>query len=211
MEAGESDWEDLPDWLRDFLGKNELTELVWDYLKKRVPYDTFKDWTFEELRAIRFRSDVLNRSKVSQTPSPDPDVLPFLYSPDEEEEVASLESARANVPKRAKVPQASPIEPLALLHSPDEEKQAAQGQKKDEKKYGLQKDETPDYVPICDDSERRSLILEIIRIHTRLVDASDLVQNYPDLVRMREYFGPPLKSLNRMQTRQLRKLCGKLP
>ena len=51
---GESDWDDLPEWVSDFLDKNELTELVWAYLKKRVPYDTFKNWTFEELRAIKF-------------------------------------------------------------------------------------------------------------------------------------------------------------
>ena len=57
MEGEESDWEDLPDWVRDFLDKNELTDLVGSYLKKRVPYDTFKDWTFEELRAIKFRSN----------------------------------------------------------------------------------------------------------------------------------------------------------
>lgn len=80
MEGEESDWEDLPDWVRDFLDKNELTELVWAYLKKRVPYDTFKNWTFEELRAIKFRSNVRSRSKLSQTSPLEP--LPFLYSPD---------------------------------------------------------------------------------------------------------------------------------
>jgi hypothetical protein len=83
MEGGESDWDDLPEWVRDFLDRNELTELVWNYLKKRVPYETFKDWTFEELRAIKFRANVHNRAKVSQTSSVEP--LPFLYSPDEEE------------------------------------------------------------------------------------------------------------------------------
>ncbi len=57
MEGAESEWDDLPDWVKDFLDKNELTELVWDYLKKRVPYDTFKDWTFEELRAIKSLSE----------------------------------------------------------------------------------------------------------------------------------------------------------
>jgi hypothetical protein len=35
MEGEESDWDDLADWVRDFLDKNELTELVWNYLKSR--------------------------------------------------------------------------------------------------------------------------------------------------------------------------------
>ena len=84
MEGEESEWEGLPDWVRDFLDKNELTEFVWNYLKSRVPYDTFKDWTIEELRAIKFRSNSLNRSNASQSPPSEPEVLPFLYSPEDE-------------------------------------------------------------------------------------------------------------------------------
>ena len=95
MDREESEWDDLPEWVKDFLDKNELTELVWNYLKKRVPYDTFKDWTFEELRAIKFRANVLNRAKVSQTSPVEP--LELLYSPYEEE-------------------QADPTEPLPLAH-----------------------------------------------------------------------------------------------
>ena len=82
MKGEESGWDDLPDWVRDFLDKNELTDFVGSYLNKRVPYETFKDWTFEELRAIKFRSNVRNRSKLSQTSPLEP--LPFLYSPEEE-------------------------------------------------------------------------------------------------------------------------------
>jgi hypothetical protein len=81
MESREGDWDDLPGWVRDFLDKTELTELVWSYFKKRLPYETFKDWTFEELRAIKFRANVLNRSEPSQTSPLEP--LPFLYSPDD--------------------------------------------------------------------------------------------------------------------------------
>ena len=96
MEGEESDWDDLPDWVRDFLDKNELTDFVRSYLKKRVPYETFKDWTFEELRAIKFRSNVLNRSELSQTSPLEP--LPFLCSPDEQEKVDTENRARNREP-----------------------------------------------------------------------------------------------------------------
>ncbi len=102
MEGEESDWEDLPDWVRDFLDKNELTEFVWNYLKSRIPYDTFKDWTIEELRAIKFRSSILNRSKVSQSPPTEPEVLPFLYSPDEEDEVLLADSTNGFMSERSR-------------------------------------------------------------------------------------------------------------
>ena len=86
MDGEESEWDDLPEWVRDFLDKNELTELVWNYLKKRVPYDTFKDWTFEELRTIKFRANIQNRSKPYPAPQTETEALPFLFSADEEEQ-----------------------------------------------------------------------------------------------------------------------------
>jgi hypothetical protein len=173
MENQESDWDDLPDWVRDFLDKNELTDLVGHYLRKPVPYDTFKDWTFDELRAIKFRTNILNRSKVSPSHSTKAAPLPFLYPPYEGDEIT-------------------------LCDYENEES-------------GKQRENLTDIEPDeVEEGEREYLIREITRVYTVQVDAPELAPDCPHLIRIPEYFGPPLESLRRLKTAQLSALYGQL-
>lgn len=91
----ESDWDDLPLWLGDFVDKNQLTDFVCNYLKKPVRYSTFKDWTFEELRAIKFRTTISNRSKVLDPQFEEHDLLPY-----DEEKPNPAETRKPDLPEK---------------------------------------------------------------------------------------------------------------
>ena len=72
MEGEENEWDDL-------------LESVGNYGKRQVPHDKSKNRQSDELRAIKLRKNISNRSRASQTSSTETDPLLFLYSPYEEE------------------------------------------------------------------------------------------------------------------------------